>query len=326
MAESYSHKRVLLILVDVPHPTKSGKRGQEGSIEQWIDSLPELLLVASFRTHVLTTLAVQEEQPRIWQLLAKLVADHYASYDGFVIVQSQTFIEHTGAALCLMLTRLGKPVVLVSHAVLTGQRGRPPQGMLSPELALRSALVNGLQLATLDTGDVVLLSGNVVHRAATYLSEAETGEPIGRIDFGMKLDVKHPARKRSTAAKRQSLKVRSAIKPRVLNMIVQPGSPMSFSQLKDLDGILLYSAGSLRTEHLRPFAEPLRAANVPIGLYRFQDSGRFPGMLFVHHVTPVMGLVKFMWALGQAKTPGGIQKLLDMDIAGEFLPETGGAS
>ena len=104
MPESYSHKRVLLILVDVPNPEKSGKRGRtSATIEQWIDSLPELSLVASFRTKVLTTLAAQEDQPRIWQLLAKLIAEHYVTYDGFVIVQNQTFVEHTGAALCLVL-------------------------------------------------------------------------------------------------------------------------------------------------------------------------------------------------------------------------------
>lgn len=318
MAESYSQKRVLLVLVDIPNPAKPGKRGHAGgTIEQWIDGLPELSLVVSFRTKVLTTLSAQEDQPQIWQTLTKLIADNYAGNDGFVIVQNQTFIEHTSAALCLMLERLGKPVVLVSHAA---QRGRPPQGTLSPELALRSALVNGLQLATLDIGDVVMLNGNVVYHAATYASEGGKSEPIGRIDFGMKLG----ARRRSR--KIQSIKLRSAIKPRVLSMMVQPGAPLSFSQMKDLDGILLYGMAAFRAEQLHLLAASFRDANIPVGFYRFQDSERAPGILLVHHVTPVMGLVKFMWALGQAKTPNGVQKLLDTEIAGEFLSTKGGAS
>ncbi len=318
MAESYSQKRILLVLVDVPNPAKSGKRSQAGStIDQWIDSLTELSLVASFRTKVLTTPTAQEDQPRIWQLLAKLIADNYASNDGFVIVQNQTFIEHTSAALCLMLERLGKPVVLVSHASLSARRGRPTQGTLSPELALRSALVNGLQLATLDIGNVVMLSGNVVYHAATYASKGGASEPIGRIDFGMKLDTK------KRLHKPQSLKPRSTIKPRILSMMVQPGAPLAFSQLKDLDGILLYGTGAFRPEQLHLLAASFREANVPVGFYRFQDSGRAPGTLLVHHVTPVMGLVKFMWALGQAKTLKAMQKLLDTEIASEFLSGTG---
>lgn len=319
MAESYSKKRVLLILVDVPNPASSRKRSRgEGTIEHWIDRLPELSLVASFRTKVLTTLAVQEDQPRVWQLLAKLIAEHYATVDGFVIVQSQTFIEHTGAALSLMLERLGKPVVLVSNASLATQRGRPAQGTLSPELTLRSTLVNGLQLATLDVGDVVMLNGNVVYRAATYASEGGNLTPIGRIDFGMKLGTKQRSRRA------QTLKLRSALKTRILSMMVQPGAPFTLSQLKDLDGILLYGAGAFRAEQLHQLAASLRAARVPVGVYRLKDVGRVPGIFLVHTVTPVMALVKFMWALGQAKTPKAAQKLLDADIAGEFLTETGG--
>lgn len=321
MAESYSQKRVLLILVDVPNPAKAGTRGQaKGTIEQWIDRLPELSLVASFWTKILTTLATQEDQPRIWQLLAKLIAEHYASCDGFVIVQHQTFVEHTGAALCLMLERLGKPVVLLSCSSFAPQRGRPSPGAISPELALRSAIVNGLQLATLDIGDVVMLTGNVVYRAATFASEGNKSEPIGRIDFGMKLDTKRRSRKAP------ALKLRSAVKPRVLSMMVQPGAPLTFSQLTDLDGILLYGTGAFRAEQLRQLAVSFRAANVPVGVYRAQNTGRTPGTLVVHHVTPVMGLVKFMWALGQAKTAGAVQKLLDTEIAGEFLSGSGGAS
>lgn len=323
MAESYSHKRVLLILVDVPHPAKTGKRGkteQGPSIEQWIDSLPELSLVASFRTKTLTTDARQEDQPKIWQQLAAMIAENYASVDGVVIVQNETFLEHTGAALSLMLEKLGKPIVLLGHAALGPQRGRPAQNMLSPELALRSALVNGLQLATLDIGDVVLLHGNVVYRAATFLAEGGKPALLGRIDFGMKLDTKRHARRV------QTIKLRSGLKPRVLSMMLQPGAPLTFSQLSSLDGVLLYGVSSFRQEQLQQLAASFRTSDVPVGLFVAKDTARIPGTYIVHHVTPVMGLVKFMWALGQAKTPKAVQKLLDTDIAGEFLSGTGGAS
>lgn len=55
-----------------------------------------------------------------WQQLAKLIGDHYDSYDGFVVLHGSDTMSYTASALSFMLENLAKPVILTGSQLPIG--------------------------------------------------------------------------------------------------------------------------------------------------------------------------------------------------------------
>ena len=59
--------------------------------------------------------------PRLWIELAHLIADHYAQYDGFVVLHGTDTMAYTASMLSYMLENLTKPVILTGSQLPIGQ-------------------------------------------------------------------------------------------------------------------------------------------------------------------------------------------------------------
>jgi L-asparaginase len=59
-------------------------------------------------------------QPEIWVRLAKTIEQHYADFDGFVILHGSDTMSFTASALSFMLENLAKPVVLTGSQLPIG--------------------------------------------------------------------------------------------------------------------------------------------------------------------------------------------------------------
>ena len=58
--------------------------------------------------------------PDHWSRMAQAVYDHYAGYDGFVILHGTDTMSYSGSALSFMLRNLGKPVVFTGSQLPIG--------------------------------------------------------------------------------------------------------------------------------------------------------------------------------------------------------------
>lgn len=58
--------------------------------------------------------------PEYWRRIAKVVEEHYESYDGFVILHGSDTMAYTASALSFMLQNLNKPVILTGSQLPLG--------------------------------------------------------------------------------------------------------------------------------------------------------------------------------------------------------------
>ena len=105
-----------------------GRNAQTGALEpldfrHLMDNLYEL---RSLNTEVDTYSVTRpidssNMNPTHWARLARIVADRYHAYDGFVILHGTDTMAYTASALSFMLRNLSKPVILTGSQLPIGQ-------------------------------------------------------------------------------------------------------------------------------------------------------------------------------------------------------------
>lgn len=60
-------------------------------------------------------------EPRYWVQMARLIAENYHQYDGFVLLHGTDTMAYTASALSFMLENLGKPVIITGSQLPIGQ-------------------------------------------------------------------------------------------------------------------------------------------------------------------------------------------------------------
>ncbi len=85
--------------------------------------------------------------PEHWQLLAKIIADHYTTHDGFVILHGTDTMAYTASALSFMLEGLNKPVILTGAQLPISE----------PRSDARENLITALEIASAkESGEAVV--------------------------------------------------------------------------------------------------------------------------------------------------------------------------
>ena len=116
-------KRVLLIYTGGTIGmvrTPNGYAPRDGYFRALLDTIPALHAEGMEQWELLelsplldsSNMAVSD-----WNKIARLVADNYDSYDGFVILHGTDTMAYTASALSFMLGNLGKPVVLTGAQI-----------------------------------------------------------------------------------------------------------------------------------------------------------------------------------------------------------------
>lgn len=60
-------------------------------------------------------------EPRYWVKIARIIAENYDRYDGFVLLHGTDTMAYTASALSFMLENLGKPVIITGSQLPIGQ-------------------------------------------------------------------------------------------------------------------------------------------------------------------------------------------------------------
>lgn len=312
---SYSHKRILILLpagLVVSHGGRSAPLKTDAEVASWLSAVPEFSLIASMHHEAVPDRDSFSSDGAHWQHIANRIKHHYDSVDGIVLAHPSGTLDYTAAALSFFLRDLGKPVILVA-VDLGARRGRPAKMAPGTDLALRASLVNALQFATMDIGEVAVLAGNKLFRGVTYSSQQpHDAVAVGRVDFGLRLEA---TRKKRTAKK---LTVRATLQEHVLSLQFAPGVFAAPKQEK-IEGIFLSLPEGALADSTKEQLRRWQTWAKVICAYHQEPVPVPASIVHCEDMLAPVALVKFMWALGQTNQIRSLQKLLDTDYAGEFL-------
>ena len=105
-----------------------------------VDEVPELRKFAMrIDSHTFTPLIDSSDiEPSLWQALARLIAQKYDAYDGFVILHGTDTMAYSASALSFMLDNLSKPVVFTGSQLPIGR----------PRTDGKENLISAVEIAT----------------------------------------------------------------------------------------------------------------------------------------------------------------------------------
>jgi len=109
-----------------------------------LSAVPELRRLARPTLHVALNTDSSAIGPREWQLLARLMHDNRAAFDGFIVIHGTDTLAYTASALSLMLVGFGKPVVLTgSQLPLASPRSDARQNLIDALTCITAAVASG---------------------------------------------------------------------------------------------------------------------------------------------------------------------------------------
>ncbi len=293
--------------------------------------VPELEKLARIDFQCVFNLDSADIQIPHWQQLARLIAQHLDSYEGFVIIHGTDSMVYTAAALSFMLRHLPKPVVL------TGSQ-RPLAEIRSDA---RMNLINSVELATRPIPEVGIFFGTHLYRGnrtVKYSSihyhafESPNYPPLAEVGIDIRVYDRHLRRG-------GEFELRDAFCDQVLAIRFFPGlRPEYLQYLTDLPvkAVVLEALGlgnvAVKSSSLVPLVRALTEAGKQVvvtsqsrhggvDLSRYENGMLLQqaGALGAGDMTTETTIVKLMHLLGQPDYDfHQISQLLHQSLAGEI--------
>lgn len=192
--------------------------------------------------------------PAHWQLLADIIADHYNTHDGFVILHGTDTMAYTASALSFMLEGLAKPVILTGAQLPISEARSDARENLITALDIASAK-NGSEAVVPEVCiyfDYELLRGNRSKKVESMQFDAfDSGNYPPLAKAGVKIDYNHSVIRKAEI--HRGLHIHKTFDPQIAILKLFPGisQPIVESILKTsgLKAIILetYGAGNAPT-------------------------------------------------------------------------------
>jgi L-asparaginase len=278
--------------------------------------------------------------PRHWRTMVSIIQQHYADYEGFVILHGTDSMVYTASALSFMLLDLSKPVVLTGAQVagIVNPRNDAHQNMITA-IMLANPRAHGQPIIP----EVVVAFGNRIVRG----NRAKKMNVVGYQGFD---SPNYPAlgeagefitidRKQIRSVPETDLQVYDQLDTNVIMLEVFPGmqhSPILSNILQDqqLRGVVLksYGAGNIPTDppFLNLFRDFIRRGGVVVnvtsvpegkvvmGLYETSQVLVDRGLIGGFDLTPEAAMCKLMMLLGTyEKDVTTVKRLMQRSVAGE---------
>lgn len=277
-------------------------------------------------------------QPRFWIDIARVILENYEEYDGFVVLHGSDTMAYTASALSFMLENLNKPVILTGSQL--------PLGMIRTDG--RENFVTALEIssATIDHTPIVpevaiyfenqLLRGN---RTIKYSAEhfeafrSPNYPPLATAGIEIKYNFQY-IRKPNF----KKLRLNTLLSTDLAIIKLFPGitqkTVKAILQVDGIKGVVLetYGNGNAPTEPWLP--EALKAAissgivilnvtqcqggSVQMEKYQTGLALKEAGVIGGNDLTTEAAVTKMMFAIGNAKKPGDVEKILRTTLSGEM--------
>ncbi|RZK21189.1 MAG: asparaginase [Hymenobacter sp.] len=281
--------------------------------------------------------------PLDWLRLAQLIGQHYADFDGFVVLHGTDTMAYSAAALSFLLEHLGKPVVFTGAQLPVGRtRSDATRNLLT---ALEVAAARHPHAHTVQLPEVGLFFNDILIRGtrakkvesqqfAAFKSEnypplARAGITLTFADKGIRL---LPA---------AGLKVHAGLDENVAVLRLFPGITAAVVEavltVPGLRGCVLETYGSGNAPTAPWFLDCLERARQR-GVYilnvsqceegrvvqgHYETSARLTalGVIGGDDITSEAAITKLMFVLGLGLPEAETRRLLSQDLRGEITPQ-----
>jgi len=299
---------------------------KKDSLVSWHEEMTELNIIADTEIKYFYSSPTSNIAPRDWEKLASTISNEYEKFDGFVVLHGPDSILYTASAISFLLQNLGKPIVFTCGY----SQEKPAKTFFSGfgEISIKANLINAVQVSTLGIQEVTLVYGNKIFRAnrskidpeANNLNifYAEQKAILGKIDFSIRVYSQYLWKAKPSSRSYPELEY---------SVMALPYTPCGdiatlAKSLRHYKGVII-DFGNLHNipEKAEKLIQRLHQSTViavrsriPIYFVGYKSA-----IINVSNMTPETALTKFMWALKAAKNKKDVKKLMDSNIAGEFV-------
>lgn len=297
---------------------------KSADMKPWLSAMSELSLIADIDPVFVFGGNASEMEPGLWAQLAREIHKRINQYDGFVVTHGVDTMIYTAAMISFMIQPHTKPIIFTGSPLAPeiGEKIQDLSGLINDyrTLGVKANLINALQVATMNCGEVGIMFGNRLTRAVqTVKSDSPSFNffdgykdgTIGKVDFGLKL--LPSARPRA----KQKAKLFDQVEEHVCLAQLYPGVPASLLGNmvdKNCHGIMVRSFNTnLFPDSFKPVLQKAYKRNIPVvahNPYALESQKKKREYIVVNNLTFETAFVKFMWTLGQTTDLGKIRILM----------------
>jgi L-asparaginase len=319
-------------------PTENGYAPVRGHLGSQIRQTPEL------NARDVPELVVSEHEPLLdsanarpsdWLRIARDIAEHRHSYDGFVVLHGTDTMAYTASALAFLLRGLGKPVVVTGSQI--------PLGVTRSD-GRQNLLTSALVAARDDVREVCLVFGSAILAGARAVKASASGfeaftspnaTPLGTAGVLITLN-----ETRLQSGARGAIALPLALDANVALLRLYPGMPAALLRAalaEPIKGLVIeaYGAGTIADGDpylLAALADGVRRdiviavvsqcadGRVDLGAYATSGPLIRAGAVGGLDMTTEAAYAKLVVLLSEGHPPDTVRTLLAQDLAGELTP------
>jgi len=292
----------------------SSENKTKNGLSDWITNMPELEIIADIDSEYIKSEQKDFLSPLFWQQVAQAINQKQKNYNGFVIIHPVETLLYTACAQSFLLHYLKKPIIFTS----AHQKNLQDENQLS----VKANLINSVQVATYNFGEVAVMFGNKLIRAnqaqrvfdhSLNTFKASDSAVLGKIDFSIRIFEKNIIKKQVFS------KFKFELNNNVDYLKIQPVFNIEELSRRCLTkaGIFVEGQGHQLPNALKNLFSKL--SNIAIVLFDVSHQPDQKNIISINNMTLEASLVKFMYVLAQTKKLDKIKKLMQTDIAGEII-------
>lgn len=281
-------------------------------LKKWLRNFFELQIIATVEPIIFFPSNSEVASWESAKLLGMFIKENYQKYDGFVITHSIDNALYISSLLSFMVQNTQKPIVFVSavtppekidHYFFAKNDSFKKHNFTA--LTSKASLLNAIQSATLDIGEIGIVLGNYLYRAV----QAQINNSkalLAKIQFGTHLTV---YAKKST---KEKPKFNLVYNDNIKIIDIYPGLKLDLSDCR-YQGIFI--RGLQDESVIDSWHVPSR---IPVCLNSKSKKDKPDNYIYYENLMPETALAKFVWCLGQGNDPRKIQKLMKQNLVGEY--------